>query len=573
MSSYGLIASAINEDTMRSASLSTPPVDLWQALTSAKGIRVATVSPQMLRSAYISKLLDNPKTYQLLRWFFVDEAHLVHEESGEWCVAYASVKLMRHRLPAKAVWGLFTGTATPTEAKALAKALGLKQGYFVNVRYPCDRPHIKYINRIMQHPYSGNTFHDLAFLLSPDARSPADIPRTLVFCNTIELGSRVIAFLDALFPTSFPHRSEIVMPYNSLMSQEYRSLFMQDMVEGSRLRIGVCTETCTYGLDIPCIRRVVVFGLFPSFSAGKQRLCRGGRDGLPAEAYSLVPSWVRELPVEAIKGQQAQDDAARRAKLSPVVRQWHNPTPSLCPRQVDMQHNEEVYTAPSGPCCSIHQPEPESSRDAAAIAHHLVAYAQRYGDASAVRDPVPRSDGTHRALDAIMIKTVGRMLRAWRGRMWPKVRGRDRNSLSCDFLPSSIIDRIAHKAHVCTTIERLQRVIQTPTWAYTELYGDSLLAFLNEATTGFDQIFAERQTEAVQLDEPAVSLDEPVVLPDVDTPLVDGDKASAVSSSRLRLVFQKRQVVNMVVPEKRSTDERSSKAGNSKRVRVEKENS
>lgn len=104
------------------------------------------------------------------------------------------------------------------------------------------------------------------------------------------------------------------MPYNSLMSREYWGLFVKDMMDGSRLQIGVCTETCTYGLNIPCIHCVVVYGLFLSFAAGKRHLCRAGRDGLPAEACSIVPPWVKDLPTESIKVVQAKENAARHAK-------------------------------------------------------------------------------------------------------------------------------------------------------------------------------------------------------------------------------------------------------------------
>ncbi|KAI0763924.1 P-loop containing nucleoside triphosphate hydrolase protein [Irpex lacteus] len=544
LSSYGLNASAINEDTMRAASLASPRVDLWAKLVKADGVRVAIVSPQMLSSEHVTKILQRKATYDLLRWFFVDEAHLVHEESGDWRVAYGSVKTMRQRLPVTAVWGLFTGTATPTEVQAIAKTLGFKPGHYVNVRYPCGRSHIKYMNLFMQYPYSGYEFFDLAFLIPPEARSPSDIPRTLVFCDTIDLGSRVITFLDALFPSSFPRRSEVVMPYNSLMSKDYRKLFVEDMVDGSTLRIGVCTETCTYGLDISCIRRVVVFGLFPSFAAGKQRLCRAGRDGLPAEAYSFVPLWVKDVPVEDIKGQQAKDDAARRAKLSPVVLQWHNPTAVMCPRQLDASHNGEAPPAQVDDCCSLHSPEPQASQNTAAISHHRTAYHAAYGLEPTPRDILPRSDGTYRALEAVMVKAVVRMLQSWRGRIWiEKVRGSQRDALSCDFLPSSIIKRLAPKAHICTSLDNLKQVIRTPPWKFFDRYGELLLEVIKEMMQGFDEILQERKQQ------PAAA-------------------QASTSVPRVRLIMKS---ANVPVPEKRSADDDNS-VGNTKRPCIDKEN-
>ncbi|KAI0759466.1 hypothetical protein BC629DRAFT_1443831 [Irpex lacteus] len=431
LSSYGLNASAINEDTMRAASLASPRVDLWAKLVKADGVRVA------IREDYATET------------------------------------------PVTAVWGLFTGTATPPKCKPSRRPSGLNPDTtltFVSLfRLRVLRP------RILDTSGSAVSF---------------DIPRTLVFCDTIDLGSRVITFLDALFPSSFPRRSEVVMPYNSLMSKDYRKLFVEDMVDGSTLRIGVCTETCTYGLDISCIRRVVVFGLFPSFAAGKQRLCRRDVTGCPAEAYSFVPLWVKDVPVEDIKGQQAKDDAARRAKLSPVVLQWHNPTAVMCPRQLDASHNGEAPPAQVDDCCSLHSPEPQASQNTAAISHHRTAYHAAYGLEPTPRDILPRSDGTYRALEAVMVKAVVRMLQSWRGRIWiEKVRGSQRDALSCDFLPSSIIKRLAPKAHICTSLDNLKQVIRTPPWKFFDRYGELLLEVIKEMMQGFDEILQERKQQ------------------------------------------------------------------------------
>ena len=104
-----------------------------------------------------------------------------------------------------------------------------------------------------------------------------------------------------------------------------------------------------------------------------------------------------------------------------------------------------------------------------------------------------------------MVKAVARMLHAWRVRMWVKIRHEhDRDTLSRDFLPSFIVNRIAPKAHICTSLDRLQQVIQTPQWAYFDEYGCSLLQFLNKAILGFDQIIEEREVK-VQDDTFAVS--------------------------------------------------------------------
>lgn len=293
--SRGLYALAINEDTVRAASYSKR--DLFKDLAEAESsIRVGVMSPQMLRGSRMARFLDSVKKNKSVRWMMVDEAHLAAEGNDGWRVAYTTLKFMRARLFSHTIWAAFTGTATPVEALRIGKSLGFRPEGYINARYTVDSPHIKLIPRIMAHPHSGNEFHDLAFLIHPNMTSPQDIPRTFVFCETIDLGSRVMAFLDSLIPAAVPRRDQIVKTYNSLMPPDYRQDFIKDIIDGTTLRIGVCTDTCTYGLDVPCIRRVVVYGLCADYSTMKQCLCRAGRNGLPAVAYTIVPEWVREVP-------------------------------------------------------------------------------------------------------------------------------------------------------------------------------------------------------------------------------------------------------------------------------------
>ncbi len=495
--SRGLTALAINEDTLREAFYEKR--DLFDELASGEGIRVGVMSPQMLRGPRMSRFLGSIEQQQAVRWMMVDEAHLTCEEADGWRAAYAAIRYMRARLPETTVWAAFTGTSTPAEAQQIARNLGYKPGAFVNARYSIDIPNIKYVLRFMAYPHSGPQFYDLAFLIPPSMTSPADIPRTFVFCETIDLGSRVMAFLDSLIPQGVAGRDNIIKPYNSLVAPEDRQAFIRDIADGTTLRIGICTDTCTFGLDVPCIRRTVVYGLCADFNTEKQRLCRAGRDGLPATAYSIVPDWVRELPEDEITTAQAKENAARRAKLPNVVRQWHNPTSDLCPRDVDRQHNEEARTSQhfhseslSMPCCSQHNPDPELSADRQVI-EYWVAQTARQQSGDPRKGPVPRSDRTHHALEPQMVKSLTRILTQWRGATWSKVRGRARNVLCVSFLPTSLLVRIAEKAHICTSVDRLQQVIGSPPWKYFPQYGEALVGVISEAMKGFDEIFEARE--------------------------------------------------------------------------------
>ncbi|KAI0687974.1 P-loop containing nucleoside triphosphate hydrolase protein [Cytidiella melzeri] len=570
-STRGLHALAINEDTVRDT-------DLFKDLATNGGIRVGVMSPQMLRGQRMSRFLASVEQKEAVRWMMVDEAHLTCEDSGGWRTAYTEIKFMRARLFSRTVWAAFTGTSTPQEALRMARHLGFKPGHYINARYSVDIPSIKYITRFMAYPHSGDQFFDLAFLIPQHMTSPDDIPRTFVFCDTIEMGSRIMTFLDNLIPPSVPRRGEVIKSYNSLMPVDYRQHFIRDITDGTTLRIGVCTDTCTYGLDVPCIRRVVIYGLCDDFNTEKQRLCRAGRDGLPAVAYSIVPEWVRELPEEEVTTAQAKENAARRVKLSDVVRQWHNPTRDLCPRAIDCRHNEQDLDAASRlqpiSCCSLHDPEPEHSSDQKAI-EHWVARTHTKNRNDLQKQPAPRSDGTHRALEPQMVKSLTRMLMEWRGATWTNLRGDTLNKTCEHFLSTTSLIRIAEKAHVCTTVQRLEQVIGVLGWKYLDQCGEDLVAFLAKVMEGFDAIFDARIAtgeddqssdivgEDWELNTMNVdSNDNPSQTQGISVTDVTNTVAREQGAPRLRLIFSaKRAVVH---------DEEMEMVA--KRIKVEKEN-
>ncbi|KAL6308166.1 hypothetical protein BKA93DRAFT_602138 [Sparassis latifolia] len=117
--------------------------DLLAELVSEEDIRLAIMSPQMLRSKRVRSLLSQQAVKSLVCWFFVDEAHLVDEQSGEWIEIFKSIKTMRAILSARTVWAAFTGTATPSRTLVLAENLGFQPGHYVNARYSVDCSNIK----------------------------------------------------------------------------------------------------------------------------------------------------------------------------------------------------------------------------------------------------------------------------------------------------------------------------------------------------------------------------------------------------------------------------------------------
>ncbi|KAI0765776.1 hypothetical protein BC629DRAFT_909059 [Irpex lacteus] len=109
--------------------------------------------------------------------------------------------------------------------QAITKTLGFKPSHFVDIRSPCDRPHIKFTNVFMEHPYSSQERvlqrrkHDL-LLTYPALLSSARRSILVVALSVSWMLSPLSCFLVAQI-------SEVVMPYNSLMSKVYRKLFVR----------------------------------------------------------------------------------------------------------------------------------------------------------------------------------------------------------------------------------------------------------------------------------------------------------------------------------------------------------
>lgn len=97
-----------------------------------------------------------------------------------------------------------SGTACPNGDIIISSKLGFAQDHFVYAQYSVDRTNIKYVVRFLAHASSANDFLDLSFLIPFDMSSAEDITTTLIFCKTIDLGYRVMAYLDSLIPTSIP---------------------------------------------------------------------------------------------------------------------------------------------------------------------------------------------------------------------------------------------------------------------------------------------------------------------------------------------------------------------------------
>jgi hypothetical protein len=398
-------------------------------------------------------------------------------------------------------------------ALATASGLGFRPGHYVNARYTVDRPNVKIIPRFLEHPTSGLEFMDLSFTIPPGMKLAQDAIPTLIFLKTIKWGYELMQFLDTLISETVPDRLKIIKLYNSLMPVEYRRQFIADINDpDSPLRIGIVTDTCTYGTDIPTLARVIIVHLGDSMTdspeSRKQQMGRPGRDGNLATAIVYAPAWVRQIPEPEITTKQGFADLERRKQLPAVTLQTFNATIDRCPRCADLNYNGEEFVLRPG-CCSLHDPEPEESRDRAAVAY-WVDYFKGREHLDAPKTKKIRSDGTYPVLDVVLKQSLTRILVQWRARVYCRVRKETNTGGGSVFLlPDRFLQRVVDRAHACTTLDRLWGVMHD--WEQLPLFGAELFKILMEVlpALGYAEILEARKEPSDSMDVDDPSLAEP----------------------------------------------------------------
>lgn len=249
----GIPAIAIDQDTSSHAALNEHR-DLVNEVRNGK-YGLVIVSPEMLTSERFKPLLTDTKFRDRLRLVFIDECHLVEEQGMDFRPCYKEIGRLRHRLPSSIPWVAVSVTLPSGRTfNNVMHSLGFNPGNYIHDHLPIDNPHICYLPQFFRHPISGTTFLDIAWLIPSKITSATEITKSLIFCNTINLGTSVYRFLQRLLPQPLSS-AQVILPYHSLISEEGRSHAMNRFRSGAT-RIIVASDCFTWGVDVPDIRQV-----------------------------------------------------------------------------------------------------------------------------------------------------------------------------------------------------------------------------------------------------------------------------------------------------------------------------
>ncbi|KAF5370439.1 hypothetical protein D9615_009741 [Tricholomella constricta] len=294
----GVTAIAINAEAQETALRAGR--NLWAEAQDCR-YQVITISPESLRSSEFDKLLADPTFYKRWGLLVVDEVHLIDEWGRDFRPLYQDIWSVRSRGPDGLVVVALSATVEPGhQTDAIIRHLGFRKGKYFLDRRDCERHNIDFIFRDIEFSFTGQTFRDLDWLIPPGLKKASDVPKCLVYCETIEMGHRMVTYLRSLLPPPLKqHAHTVIRHMHSLNCPDCKSEGLAALYESGDARttaLFVTTAILEVGIDVPDIESVVMFPAPLSASSLVQRSGRPARGrGMHGKAIIHVKKTELEL--------------------------------------------------------------------------------------------------------------------------------------------------------------------------------------------------------------------------------------------------------------------------------------
>jgi superfamily II DNA/RNA helicase len=154
---------------------------------------------------------------------------------------------------------------------------------FKLIKLDTERHNISMHFRRIQHSVSGWKFRDLEWLISErNGDDPSCWPKTIIYCEAIDLGHRMVTALRKLLPPALSLRArEIIRHIHSLRCPLCKAEAMTEFGApgiAASCRIVVATDAFGMGIDIPDIIRVILFPSPRTLSSAIQCIGRAACD-------------------------------------------------------------------------------------------------------------------------------------------------------------------------------------------------------------------------------------------------------------------------------------------------------
>ncbi|THG93323.1 hypothetical protein EW026_g7882 [Hermanssonia centrifuga] len=300
LAKLGITAAAINADTLAAARLKQPNYSLWEQAKEGK-YQIIFLSPEMLASPSFRAFIDTPDVRLRLGLFCVDECHLVDEWGADFRKPYASISSVRPWLPEWTSLVALTATLEPgRQTDAVTQLLGFRKNDYFFEKRNCERRNVDIVMRTIQYPFSTEGFRDLDWLIPANIHRTSDIPKTLLYCESIDFGSRVVKYLRTLLPNNLQHDKDRIIWHmhslNCLKCKEDGLMSLYQCDDDRETGIHVSTDVLGVGLNMHDYDRVICFLTPSSLSSMVQRI---GRTSRGRGRHGIGYIYVKKSDVEA----------------------------------------------------------------------------------------------------------------------------------------------------------------------------------------------------------------------------------------------------------------------------------
>ena len=315
------------------------------------GLDLLYVAPERLLQERTLELLERCD----ISLFAIDEAHCVSQWGHDFRPEYIGLSILTERFPAIPRIAL-TATADERTRDEIAQRLGLDSAQrFVS---GFDRPNITY--RVTERQRGREQL--LRFL-----RTEHGDHAGIVYCLSRKSVDGTAAWLR--------EQGFDALPYHAGMTKEDRDHNQQRFLREDRVII-VATIAFGMGIDKPDVRFVAHLDLPSSIEAYYQETGRGGRDGLPADAWMVYGLQDVVKRRQMLEGSDAPEERKRveRRKLDDMLGYCEI---TSCRRQFLLRYFGETLPAPCGNCdvCI----EPPEMWDATEVVQKALSAVYRMG--------------------------------------------------------------------------------------------------------------------------------------------------------------------------------------------------
>ncbi len=476
------------------------------------------ISPELAISDKFHATATNPVFKERLGLVVIDEAHLVSQWGRGFRTDYARLGQLRSLFGNHVPWFACSATLDTEALEKLKKGAGFEDDVPL-MRTSIDRPEL--VIRIGWIPAkSRQKASALRFLFDEGVRAnaefppmPQQIPKTIVFFDSKKEAYTAMQECRNWLQESDKHK------YSKKQARETIKIFHRDTAkfdkeaiiaefqrlgEDSSIRLIFATEALGLGVNLPDVRRVILYGL-PKGDEPAIMWQRGGRpsrDGQDGEIILLIDEWVkgpRSTPPSIRKGCQSNRKSSQNSQLldEAILAEEHNKKRNLtlperrgnlpdfwymlannfgCHRVRFLDHFDEPQEfrihIRKDRCCSDCNPELQLGK----LDNHYL-YVERGNSLNARRKKV---------LELITTWAEDQVSAAFPNRSFQP-------TVYC-FISADQLTQLAKDAHVITNLDNLHKALGS--WRFFQNYGAELLVKLRAAHYAAEEVVSQASRKA-----------------------------------------------------------------------------